>query len=83
MRKEPGVYQIELYDELGHKFNTVSGKNLQLSEKIADDWEKRKDGYSAVVMRVVYNTRMKRAKFQGLIKIGYDVLTKEIEDQEE
>ena len=62
MRKEPGVYFVELYDELSHKFNTVTAKNFGDSQRIADDWEARKDGYSAVASRIVYNTKMKRAK---------------------
>lgn len=63
MRKEPGAYFIELYDELGHKVDTVNGISLTDSQKIADNWESQKDGYSAVASRVVYNTKMKLAKY--------------------
>ena len=63
MRKEPGVYLIELYDELGHKFNTVVGKNLADSQFIGDQWCDQSEGYSAVVQRVVYNTKFPRATY--------------------
>lgn len=63
MRKEPGTYFIELYDELGHKVDTVNGISLTDSQKIADNWESQKDGYSAVAHRIVYNTKMKLAKY--------------------
>ena len=62
MRKEPGVYFVEFYDELGHKFNTVLAKNFGDSVKIADGWEAKKEGNSAVASRILYNTKMKRSK---------------------
>lgn len=59
MRKEPGIYLIEFYDELGHKFNTVTAKKLTDSQIIGDSWCSQDHRYSAVILRVISNTKVR------------------------
>lgn len=63
MQKRTGKYVVERYDQYGHKKKLKSAKNYQIAVRKADDWENMQDGYSAVVLRILYNTKEKRTKF--------------------
>ena len=63
MRKEPGKYLIECYDELGHKVSTLNADNLHKSESMSDDWCNSNDEYGAVILRVIKNSKFKGAKY--------------------
>ena len=63
MRKVPGIYIVEFYDEYHSKVKTKKAKNYQDAAKKANKWKKKKAGYSASAELVVYNTEYEGMKY--------------------
>ncbi len=61
MRKSRGDYLIELYDELGSKTDTKTAEFLNKAQEISD-LHCKKSGYSAVILRVIVNTKQQNSK---------------------
>ena len=59
MRKEHGLYLIELYDELSNKTSTSTATSLTDAQLIGDEWCKTNNDYSAVIMRVINNSKIR------------------------
>ena len=59
MRKEPGIYLVELYDELSNKTSTSTATSLTDAQQLGDEWCKTSDDYSAVVLRVINNSKIR------------------------
>lgn len=60
MQKRTGIYLVELYDNYGSKVNTVPADSyLEGLAQSREHMSENPDG-SAVVMRVLYNTKEPR-----------------------
>lgn len=63
MRKEPGIYLVELFDEYGSKVDTNTANSLKDSMAIGDAWKVDHPGYSFVALRVIYNSKSESLKY--------------------
>lgn len=64
MRKEPGVYKVEIYDELGHKIKRYKTTNALKAKKEALLDIEGKEGWSAVGSLIVFNTAIRKDKWE-------------------
>jgi len=57
MRQETGKYLIRLYDELSSRLTVEEAKTFMTAKEVADEHCRAREGYSAVVLRILYNTK--------------------------
>ncbi len=63
MRKERGSYIVELFDELGSKIYIEGAEHLNKAREISDNHCEMNEDYSAVILRVIVNTKQNNEKW--------------------
>ena len=58
-KHDPGAYSVVVFDRLGRRRGIRIRANFMQSVKLAERW-KRMTGGSAVVIRCIYNTEIRR-----------------------
>jgi len=56
MQKKTGEFIVEMYDKYGHKEGWTYATGIIHGKRIAQEHEKDRQGNTAVVYRILYNT---------------------------